>query len=191
MPPMAFSGGAVSAAKAPTHYIRRNGVSYRGMCIATALWQWQPHMQPFMPLACSQCMPNCVHGRCCTGTDSGGLPALSIMFGNNDFSQTCSSGLRGVLASLPSQPGVQTFNSGFTQKTFLLQNELQECTPQLGNFTSIGFQAVSGAGSVSFCLDQIELLPPQPLGRLDVQCLKLSRESQHLDGCSTNAKLCT
>ena len=125
-----------------------------------------------------------------SGTDSGGLPALSIMFGNNGFSQTCSSGLRGNLASLPSQPGVQTFNSGFTQKTFLLQNELQECIPQLGNFTSIGFQAMSGAGSVSFCLDQIELLPPQPIGELDVHRLKLTRACRHLDDCSANAKLC-
>ena len=147
-------------------------------------------MQPCMPVACSQCVPICVHTCCCTGADAGGLPALSIMFGNNDFSQTCCSGLRGVLASLPSQPGVQTFNSGFSQKTFLLQNELQECIPQLGNFTSIGLQAVSGAGSVSFCLDQIELLPPQPIGKLDMHCLKSTRACRHLDDCSDDAKPC-
>ena len=106
------------------------------------------------------------------------------MFGNNDFSQTCSSGWRGTLDSLQSQPDDRAINSGFSQRTFLLQNELQDCIPQLGNFTSIGFQAVSGAGSVSFCLDQIELLPPQPIGKSDVQHLKLSRECQHLNGCS-------
>ena len=72
--------------------------------------------------------------------------------------------------SLQDQPYYQTLNNnGLVQRKVLLHNELQECIPQLGNITSIGFRAVPRAGSVGFCLDEIELLPPQPIGKLALQ----------------------
>ena len=113
-----------------------------------------------------------VEGCCyCTGTRTGGWPALNVILGNNDLSVICNSSVT-LQTDIGLQHDKQLSDSGLSLKTILYQNQLQGCISQLADITSIGFQAVHGAGQVSFCLDQVQLLPSTMQGEWMLLMLK-------------------
>ena len=66
-----------------------------------------------------------------------------------------------------SQRGTDT-TSGLHRVTVLFQNSLRSCIPVLDQVTSFRFQSTGAASQVSFCMDNISLLPStlQPAGKL-------------------------
>lgn len=62
-------------------------------------------------------------------------------------------------------------DSGLRRVTVLFQNSLRSCIPVLDQVTSFRFQSTGSTSRVSFCLDDITLLPStlQPAGKLTQQ----------------------
>ena len=81
--------------------------------------------------------------------------------GKVTYSQLCTSDVSD-LSLLPASETSDT-NSGMVRVTAaLFQNHFQECMPVLDQVTSFGFQNLESNGPatpVSFCLDDISLLP--------------------------------
>ena len=71
-------------------------------------------------------------------------------------------------------------NNGLHRVTVLFQNSFRQCIPVLDQVTSFRFQSMSGAPKVSFCMDDISLLPStlQPAGELASR--QDARSMQHM-----------
>ncbi len=89
------------------------------------------------------------------------LGTASISDGNVDYTQLCS----GSSVDLSQLPALDVdAATGYVKVTAgLLQNAFQDCISIIDQVTSFGFQPSSSASSsspISFCLDDISLLPP-------------------------------
>ena len=119
-----------------------------------------------------------LHRHCCAGNQVQ-VPQLIMTLGYDNtstgqvtYTQLCTSDVSD-LSQLPASETSVT-SSGMVRVTAgLFQNHFQGCIPLLGQVTSFGFQNLpsNGAASpVSFCLDDISLLPTslQPGGELSL-----------------------
>ena len=67
----------------------------------------------------------------------------------------------------------KTDTSGLHRVTVLFQNSLSSCIQTLDQATSFRFQSIGATSQVSFCMDDISLLPStlQPAGKLKKNCM--------------------
>ena len=115
------------------------------------------------------CHSSCLDLKCHAGTNVE-VPDLTMTMGYQNtssngkvsYTQLCSGLYTPQFAALGNTTG------DLRRVTILFQNSLRSCIPHLDQVTSFRFQSIGATSRVSFCMDDIQLLPStlQPAGKL-------------------------
>ena len=110
----------------------------------------------------------------CNADDNRGVqvPELTMTMGYQNttsdgkvsYTQLCSGGT----LNTPQFAALGNVTRDLRRVTVLFQNSLRSCIPYLDQVTSFCFQSIGATSRVSFCMDDIQLLPStlQPAGKL-------------------------
>ena len=84
--------------------------------------------------------------------------------GQVSYTQLCNGGA----LNNPQFASLRRGTRGLRRVNVLFQNNLRSCIPYLDQVTSFRFQSIGATSRVSFCMDDIMLLPStvQPAGKL-------------------------